>query len=248
MKHTIKKGETLTSIAKEYNTTVDSIAKANNIQDKNLIYTGDVLYIPDVSSVTKTEQASYSTPSTLKVTSDDLARDASVKYNEWQNKKKPSYKGSLAGDIDKTLLQLDEREFSYDPEGDEAYLRYRDSVKSSAELALADAMGLASTLNGGYSTSYAQLAGQSAYVDALKDADEMIPKLYEAAYQRYSDETDDLEDRLDILRDLDGDEWDRYVDMLDAYNEEGEKLFDQLSQLSNEEFDRFYAMYKLSVK
>ncbi len=109
-------------------------------------------------------------------------------------------------------------------------------------------MGLSSSLSGGYSNSYAQLAGQTAYVNTVKAADYMIPELYNAAYDRYSDETDDLEDRLDILRDLDEDEWDRYIDMLDTYNEEGERLFEQLSELSSEDFDRFYAMYKLNVK
>ena len=41
--HKIKSGETLTSIAGMYNTTVDEIAKANGIQNKNLIYAGDTL-------------------------------------------------------------------------------------------------------------------------------------------------------------------------------------------------------------
>ena len=36
MTYTIKKGDTLTSIAREYNTTVDDLAKANGIQNKNL--------------------------------------------------------------------------------------------------------------------------------------------------------------------------------------------------------------------
>ncbi len=45
--HTIRSGETLSSIAKRYNTTVDSIARANNIQNPNLINAGRQLTIPD---------------------------------------------------------------------------------------------------------------------------------------------------------------------------------------------------------
>ena len=42
----IKYGDTLTSIAKKYNTTVDIIANLNGIKNKNLIYAGDTLKIP----------------------------------------------------------------------------------------------------------------------------------------------------------------------------------------------------------
>jgi predicted chitinase/murein DD-endopeptidase MepM/ murein hydrolase activator NlpD len=45
--HTIRSGETLSSIARRYNTTVDSIARANNIQNPNLIHAGRQLTIPD---------------------------------------------------------------------------------------------------------------------------------------------------------------------------------------------------------
>jgi len=45
--HTISSGETLSSIARRYNSTVDAIAKANNIQNPNLIVTGRQLTIPD---------------------------------------------------------------------------------------------------------------------------------------------------------------------------------------------------------
>lgn len=43
--YVVKKGDTLTKIAKKYNTTVDSLAKKNNIADKNKIQIGQVLYV-----------------------------------------------------------------------------------------------------------------------------------------------------------------------------------------------------------
>lgn len=42
----IVKGDTLTSIAKKYNTTVNELVKLNNIKNKNLIKIGDILKIP----------------------------------------------------------------------------------------------------------------------------------------------------------------------------------------------------------
>ena len=47
MTHTVKKGETLTSIAKKYGVTVEAIADKNGIKNKNLIRVGQVLTIPD---------------------------------------------------------------------------------------------------------------------------------------------------------------------------------------------------------
>lgn len=43
--YVVKKGDTLTKIAKRYGTTVDALVKKNNIKNKNLIYVGQVLKI-----------------------------------------------------------------------------------------------------------------------------------------------------------------------------------------------------------
>ena len=43
--YTVKSGDTLTYIANKFNTTVDKIAKDNNIKNKNLIYVGQKLVI-----------------------------------------------------------------------------------------------------------------------------------------------------------------------------------------------------------
>ena len=43
--YTIKKGDTLSAIAKKYNTTVDQLVKWNNIKNKNLIYAGQKIRV-----------------------------------------------------------------------------------------------------------------------------------------------------------------------------------------------------------
>lgn len=46
-KITIKKGDTLSSIAKNYNTDVDTLVNLNKIKNKDLIYAGDSLIVPE---------------------------------------------------------------------------------------------------------------------------------------------------------------------------------------------------------
>lgn len=58
--YTVKRGDTLSAIAKKYGTTVSALAKLNNIQNVNLIYVGQVLKIdgtPDPAKVTTAGQA-----------------------------------------------------------------------------------------------------------------------------------------------------------------------------------------------
>lgn len=45
-RYTVKRGDTLSLIARRYAVTVDSIVKANGIKNKNIIHTGQVLVIP----------------------------------------------------------------------------------------------------------------------------------------------------------------------------------------------------------
>ena len=43
--YTVKSGDTLSSIAKKYNTTVTKLVNLNNIKNKNLIYVGQTIKV-----------------------------------------------------------------------------------------------------------------------------------------------------------------------------------------------------------
>ena len=51
MIYTIQKGDTLSELAKRFNTSVDSLVKANNIKDPNKIYAGHTLTVPVAGSI-----------------------------------------------------------------------------------------------------------------------------------------------------------------------------------------------------
>ncbi|MCY1081761.1 LysM peptidoglycan-binding domain-containing protein [Archangium lansingense] len=45
--HTIRPGDTLSALARKYNTSIDALAKANNLRDPNRIFAGQTLVVPD---------------------------------------------------------------------------------------------------------------------------------------------------------------------------------------------------------
>ena len=60
--HTVVRGDTLSAIAKKYGTTVNYLAKLNNIANVNLIYVGQVLKISETVTVTPSKPSTTSTP------------------------------------------------------------------------------------------------------------------------------------------------------------------------------------------
>lgn len=50
MTYTVKKGDTLSAIARKYDTTVEALVASNGIKDKNIIRVGQVLQIPTIKS------------------------------------------------------------------------------------------------------------------------------------------------------------------------------------------------------
>lgn len=60
--HKVVKGDTLSAIAKKYGTTVNYLAKLNNIANVNLIYVGQVLKISETVTVTPSKPSTTSKP------------------------------------------------------------------------------------------------------------------------------------------------------------------------------------------
>lgn len=56
IEYKVKRGDTLSKIAKTYHTTVDELVKLNEIKDKNKIYVGQILRIPNTTSIVYTVQ------------------------------------------------------------------------------------------------------------------------------------------------------------------------------------------------
>lgn len=102
---------------------------------------------------------------------------------------KPVADANLSALYDKIMNR---EQFSYDLNGDALYQQYKDKYQTQGKQAMMDTMGNASALTGGYGSSYASTAGNQAYQQWLQQLNDVVPDLYNAAYNRYQQEGNDL--------------------------------------------------------
>ena len=146
---------------------------------------------------------------------------------EEQKKTKPgeytsAYEASLKQAMDRILNRED---FSYRLDGDALYQRYRNQAVQNGRLAMADAMGQAAALTGGYGSSYAQSVGQQAYSRQLDSLADRIPELYNLAMNQYKLQTQGLQQKYDLLSAAQQQEYGQYQDALAAWQQEADQLW-----------------------
>ena len=160
------------------------------------------------------------------------------------NSSPAAYKSPYESQIQALLSEISGREpFSYNAENDAAYQIYKDQYTDAAKLAMADTMGEAAALTGGYGSSYASTAGNQAYQSYTSQLTGMIPELYQAAYDRYNAEGDNLLDKLSMYQALDESAYSRHRD--DA-NDVYTKL-SAANDIYNTLYNQDYGQYRDSV-
>ena len=87
---------------------------------------------------------------------------------------------------------LNREDFQYNLNGDALYRQYKDRYTQLGKAAMQDTMGQAAALTGGYGSSYAQSVGQQAYNSYMQQLGDVVPELYQLAYDRYRDKGDRL--------------------------------------------------------
>lgn len=110
------------------------------------------------------------------------------------------FDGNYAGQLQSLLNQILNRpNFEYDLNADMLYQQYRDQYQRAGRQAMADTMGQAATMTGGYGNSYAASAGNQAYQQYLTQLNNIVPELYDRAYNRYNQEQSDLMNQYSLL-------------------------------------------------
>lgn len=108
---------------------------------------------------------------------------------------------------------MNREQFSYDLNADALYQQYKDKYQQQGKQAMLDTMGNAAALTGGYGSSYAATAGNQAYQQYLQQLNDVVPELYDAAYNRYVQEGADLQNQYGLA-------YDKYRDAMSDWESE----------------------------
>nr|DAR47758.1 MAG TPA: hypothetical protein [Caudoviricetes sp.] len=128
---------------------------------------------------------------------------------------RPEYQDSYSQQLKDLYDKIMGREkFRYDAANDPLYQQYRQMYVQQGRQAMADTMGQAAGLTGGYGSTYSQAAGQQQYDAYLQKLNEVVPELYAQARQAYNDEGDRMLQQYQLTGDLRDDEYSRYQDRL----------------------------------
>ncbi len=125
----------------------------------------------------------------------------------------PVYTDQYDDKINALYAQITGRgNFNYDLNADALWQQYQDSYTQMGKQAMRDSMGKAAALTGGYGSSYGQAVGQQQYDQYLQSLGDVVPELYESAYQKWADEGDRLIQQYGMLTDREAQDYARYQD------------------------------------
>ena len=163
--------------------------------------------------------------------------DAYNAYKQQEANKIADWTGGTYGQSLKDQMdKINNREkFTYDLNGDALYQQYKDQYMTQGRLASADAIGQASAMTGGYGNSYAATVGNQAYQGYLQQLNNVVPELYNMAYNRYQQEGQDMKDMYTMLQNAYDTEYGEHRDKVSDYNTELSRL--QSAYYNEKDFD-----------
>lgn len=158
-------------------------------------------------------------------TESDAVKKAQEALNKHNTNKPGEYQskyGSLAEEAAKAYANRNK--FSYDLNGDALYQQYKDKYIQQGKMAMQDTMGQAAALTGGYGNSYAASVGNQAYQAHLQNLNDIVPELYQLAYDRYQQEGQDMLNRYNLYANMDATDYSRYRDTVSDWTSQRDYL------------------------
>ena len=139
--------------------------------------------------------------------------DAEAAIKNYQAQRPGDYESQYGAQIDSLLEQIQNRKaFAYDFNADPLYQQYKNQYTKLGSDAAANAAADAAALTGGYGSSYTASAAAQANQQYLTQLNNVIPDLYQAAYERYQGEGNDLYNQLSALQNQDEMQYGRWQD------------------------------------
>ena len=171
----------------------------------------------------------------------DTVTQANTLLQQHRENKPGAYQSQWQGQIDEAFDAYFNRDpFSYDFNSDALYQQYKDNYIQQGQMAMMDTMGQAAAMTGGYGNSYAQTVGQQAYNQQLSQLNDIMPELYQMAYDQYDRKGTELYNQYNMLLARENKDYSRYPDDLSNWY----KDLDDLTNTYNTERERDYNLYK----
>ncbi len=154
-------------------------------------------------------------------------------------------KQNLYDDIINKILNREK--FSYDLNGDALYQQYKDKYIQQGKTAMQDTMGQAAAMTGGYGNSYAATAGNQAYQASLEKLNDIVPELYQMAYDKYNQEGQDMYNQYAMLSDDRNTEYGMWSDGYNRLLNEREYYANNYNNLYSMDYGQYVDKYNRLV-
>lgn len=170
----------------------------------------------------------------------DAVKAAQAALSAQLAQKPGAYQSQWQTQIDDTLKKIQNKEkFSYDVNGDALYQQYKDKYTQQGKMAMQDTMGQAAALTGGYGNSYAATVGNQAYQASMQELNNVIPELYQMAYNRHQDEKQDLYNQYALLGERENMDYGKYRDTVSDFNVERDYLTGRYDSERNYDYSKY---------
>lgn len=126
--------------------------------------------------------------------------------------------------------------FSYDFNADALYQQYKDKYIQQGKMAMQNTMGQAAALTGGYGNSYASTVGNQAYQASLQNLNDVIPQLYQMAYDMHNQKGQNMLNQLGLLESDRNYQYGTWVDHGNMLNNDRNYWQSEVDNIYNREY------------
>lgn len=159
-------------------------------------------------------------------------------YGSFSYGEAPSYESRWDAQMQDILNEMVNRQpYLYNLETDPVWAAYKKQYAREGQRATADTLAQVSAMTGGMPSSYAVTAAQQAGDYYNAQMTDMIPQLYQQAYERYLNEYTMKQNDLSAVQSMEQMDYGKYQDQLSQYNTDRNLAYsqwqDQYNMLSN---------------
>lgn len=194
------------------------------------------------SKISVAKATTVKVPSIKSYTPSKAVTAAQNQLKATENAKPAAYNSKYGTQITDLANAIANRKgFKYDFTKDALYQNYKDQYTRQAQIGMQNATAQAAALSGGYGNSYATTAGNLAYQENMAALNNVIPSLYEAAYNRYNMDLENQRADLSMYQGLEDTDYARYRDKVGDWQSDRDYYAGRADAAYNYDFDQYGA-------